>query len=211
MQRPRWIFVAAAVAATALLTTACTDDDPTPAPTASSAPPPARYREIAGGCPRLKSPEAKKLNASGDPGPETQPAGNGVTVQCRWQAGKYPWLRISVTFFANGQHPALTGIGDARQFFTDARAAADQQVTTLTTAKAEVTEVLDVADPAFLLAVGSDHTLVRTTLADNAVIQVSIVNGEPDGVDGVARPADLRRQFAAPAGAVTTETLGQLR
>lgn len=214
MQRPRWIFVAA-TAVLALVTAGCSGDElpPLPVPTTPSAQPPARYSAIAGGCPTLTSPEAKKFNATGRGKPvvlSAQPPGYSTTVRCTWPTGRFPTLRVTVDFFANGLVPTGTGAGNAKQYFADVHAEADK-VAAVATLRAEVNEVDTPAGPALLGALGSDHKFVRSTLVDNVVIEVAIQDREANDPGGPSQPADLRRRLSPATEAVTAEVLGQLR
>lgn len=190
-------------------------DTASPAPAASGAA--VRYTTVdGGGCPTLRSAEAKKFNATG-PGRQfrsARPAAGALAgAACSWGSGSgtdRPLLNTEVLIFANGLAPTKSGNGNAQRIYSETRTRAlreaDQLGSPVWTA-----EIDTAAGRSIFTADATTESLTQTTVAENAVISVTVWQVPVVPKDPAAHAKQMVSDLSTVTGPITDEIAAQLR
>jgi hypothetical protein len=225
MQRRRLIMAMMVTVLTGLTGCSASSEKPTgkPAEPGTAAPSKAaastapRYTTVdGGGCPTLRSAEAKQFNATG-PGRQfrsARPAAGALAGSaCSWGSGSgddRPLLNAEVLIFTDGLPPTKTGNGNAQRVYSETRTRAlreaDQPASPLWTA-----EIDTAAGRSIFTADGTTESLTQTTVAENAVISVTVWQVPVVPKDPAAHARKMVTDLSAVTGPITDEIAAQLR
>lgn len=192
-------------------------EKPDPSSASPSASAAARYTGVeGGGCPTLRSAEARRFNASG-PGRQfrsARPAAGALAgASCSWGSGSgtdRPLLNAEVLIFANGLEPTGTGTGNAQRVYNDTRGRAlkeaDQPGSPLWTAEVDTATGRSVYS-----ADATIESLAQTTVTDNAIVIVTVWQVPVLPKDPAAHAQQLMSELSPLTGPITDEIVAQLR
>jgi hypothetical protein len=201
-----------------MLTGCATAEQPRPA--RSSAPPAgpaAFYTGLSSECPALKSPESVRFTGSRTGRhhripPQKIPFDR---VDCGWRpsSGEAPWVTVTVSLYLD---PA-TAHEKAERWFDDALDFSLNRAQGIPSQAVRVAERATPHGPAFVVADSSDNEvtdatdhLEQTTLVENAIITVTLIEKRDPAHGGSTRADELMTGLTATSEAITDEVARHL-
>ncbi|MEV6489507.1 hypothetical protein AB0M20_12885 [Actinoplanes sp. NPDC051633] len=131
-----------------------------------------------------------------------------TSVDCVWApADARPSVSVSVSIFPNGFAPTGDGAGNARHFYDELSADADEDAADPTHHVA----VGEKSSSGFTAASGSAGSVTRTVVADNAVVTVIVRDRDTPSEDLDRLAADLLRRIAPDAATLADQVVAALR